>query len=1511
MENVNNKTQWDEFNETVVNIDSNGAQEKKDFKRVLQSSPLRTVNKKLNEDGTPGSSDSSYYDIPCYQINQSVRKGTTSKSEIGANELVLSPLQSPIAVVTNHHFQPPSIHSLGTITKRCKELKKSTGKCKKQPIDAFQESSKTCNIYENLCMNDQDISWVSSMASPPAEIPGSHFNTIERATFLPEDKFQNIQPRALFSPASDDNCGCSPLPMSSDSEGEAMYKTKARLSDVCATLNNLEFKSLEQESDIFDGATSPKVKSISSITETFYPTSPVFSIKPKKSMLCRKKEIIKSPVTKSALTKLTTSQFKEKQGDVSLKEINGGGILHTTSEASSDKEDEPFLDMSFTELDKVCTSLLEKKEKDNNVPGTQNLIGISESKNETDISLHMLKHTEITKKYFYPSEVNSDLHLTRMYFSSYDEIHNKNSNNHIELKDKLNRLNINQNLLKKFGSLLKQNLTGNSKNEKERSLNKLKKSISRANVNTTNEEGDHSVDAVDEEDKMLRAVEEAEKSLAAEEAQLVKMADEMESTVVPDETAEGKFFMLFNVCNKILKETIFIGSTLKAPHTSASDLVDISASQSCVGRNLSQVTKLSTWDSIEHMLNSAATDVMTENVASQGLGFLTASGLKTVISKEALGKAKRLMEQCELEVNQGYCDGDREKTEPTIVLDSEIKNPEKNESEKGINYEGAPLIVKEEKKIQELNMSQGVNPSWKPDEFSKVGFRTASGIKVAVSEMALARAKELMVKFDQDEISKHLNDTEGSLTFSTVATSTPKAILRFRKADIKQENITEVDNENDFTGEPVKDSTDYFISSGAETVLSGKGLLRSTRFSDKGEGEITRSHRETINSLIRNTPTTSFKKEESSLNTIVDDSDTGKRNDSCLSDISANGVALSKKTVKHSVTKGLASVSEIEHSFRPDPIRTSTPKPLPAFHRKVFGIEKEQIPMEIGFSTGLGKKVQVTKEALEKAKLLLASCDEGTTTRNEENTELGGKLEPLDGDRTTEGMMPKSDADALNATLGTGTDVLALSKVEDTSKNEFQIDFRTGLGQKIEVTKEALAKAKMLMKSCDEPETKYDSKKSELPMVKDKKVDINHQPFVRKAKRKFKTPERRSALGKQNDCCSTVESSSISCSRSQPRNELEVKKEISAENSSNDLKIAAEYTGGSIPPEEWDKSFTVEIIDNTTVDHVGEVVKKRKVCLDDVKAKSPGRKRTSTKRSLETDCVPNKRMKQADCACLSQTELREKRKKAREAQEKIIKEKVTVKPILGTHTKNKISQKQFSLMEAVENIHPVAPSKNEEQSFDVSDAIAYKFSGQVLYESDSLTDIIAIQLEDGFEVIPDAEDKLGVKEVERAFLAGPGIQPNLIPHGWIENHYKWIVWKLQNYEMTFPKYFGGRTLTLRNLMLQLKYRYDREIDRHERSALRKILEHDDTSAKRMVLRVCDITKVQKSEIKDYELQLTDGWYSCPARVDPPMVRLIDKGKIQVGTKLVTQGAILANCDEGISPLEVSDLSFLP
>ncbi|ESO85932.1 hypothetical protein LOTGIDRAFT_130152 [Lottia gigantea] len=57
-----------------------------------------------------------------------------------------------------------------------------------------------------------------------------------------------------------------------------------------------------------------------------------------------------------------------------------------------------------------------------------------------------------------------------------------------------------------------------------------------------------------------------------------------------------------------------------------------------------------------------------------------------------------------------------------------------------------------------------------------------------------------------------------------------------------------------------------------------------------------------------------------------------------------------------------------------------------------------------------------------------------------------------------------------------------------------------------------------------------------------------------------------------------------------------------------------------------------------------------------------------------------------------------------------------------------------------------------------------------------------------------------------------GIDLSLISVEWLDNHYKWIIWKLAAYEVAFPHDFIRRSLTPNNVMLQLKYRYDREID---------------------------------------------------------------------------------------------------
>ncbi|XP_074028261.1 uncharacterized protein [Leptinotarsa decemlineata] len=180
-----------------------------------------------------------------------------------------------------------------------------------------------------------------------------------------------------------------------------------------------------------------------------------------------------------------------------------------------------------------------------------------------------------------------------------------------------------------------------------------------------------------------------------------------------------------------------------------------------------------------------------------------------------------------------------------------------------------------------------------------------------------------------------------------------------------------------------------------------------------------------------------------------------------------------------------------------------------------------------------------------------------------------------------------------------------------------------------------------------------------------------------------------------------------------------------------------------------------------------------------------------------------------------------------------------------------------------------------------------------------------LNTEDGATVIPNSKNFIGLSEIEYAFRTMPGVEERLIPKGWIRNHYKWVVWKLASYERMFPLQFN-HSLGVEHVIQQLKYRYDREIDKAERPALRKIFEKDDAPQKRMVVCVSDIKQVDSNK---FELELTDGWYGIRTVVDDPLCYQILKKKIQIGTKLITCGAELMNCD-GCSPLEATDLTYL-
>lgn len=92
--------------------------------------------------------------------------------------------------------------------------------------------------------------------------------------------------------------------------------------------------------------------------------------------------------------------------------------------------------------------------------------------------------------------------------------------------------------------------------------------------------------------------------------------------------------------------------------------------------------------------------------------------------------------------------------------------------------------------------------------------------------------------------------------------------------------------------------------------------------------------------------------------------------------------------------------------------------------------------------------------------------------------------------------------------------------------------------------------------------------------------------------------------------------------------------------------------------------------------------------------------------------------------------------------------------------------------------------------------------------------------------------KLTITEIKNIFMEN--VNTKLIPEGWLDIHFKLILWKLISYEIRFPKTMKGIT-SAKNVLEQLKYRYNTELYDAKRPALRKIMEKDDTSYKTLVL----------------------------------------------------------------------------
>lgn len=167
----------------------------------------------------------------------------------------------------------------------------------------------------------------------------------------------------------------------------------------------------------------------------------------------------------------------------------------------------------------------------------------------------------------------------------------------------------------------------------------------------------------------------------------------------------------------------------------------------------------------------------------------------------------------------------------------------------------------------------------------------------------------------------------------------------------------------------------------------------------------------------------------------------------------------------------------------------------------------------------------------------------------------------------------------------------------------------------------------------------------------------------------------------------------------------------------------------------------------------------------------------------------------------------------------------------------------------------------------------------------------------------------------REWLCRQGCDKSLIPEKWVQNHFRWVVWKLAAMERRFPEQLAGHYLTYSHVLSQIKGRYEKELRGARRPAVRKVLNKDVTASSPMILCVSQIlrfkSKAPRKEddrsatttMEEVRLELTDGWYAVSTIVDSALTALVGRGKIQLGSKLMICNAQLVGSDEGVDPLD--------
>ncbi|XP_076244106.1 breast cancer type 2 susceptibility protein homolog isoform X2 [Calliopsis andreniformis] len=844
---------------------------------------------------------------------------------------------------------------------------------------------------------------------------------------------------------------------------------------------------------------------------------------------------------------------------------------------------------------------------------------------------------------------------------------------------------------------------------------------------------------------------------------------------------------------------------------------------------------------------------MNVNENDETFGFMTASGRAINVSDEALSKAKQLYAEVVKETDNCEETNKKQGNESAVqVSSSRFRTINNKQSKNNASFE-----TKDFDKKSTSSLKSGV-PSF--------GFKTASGRSINVSDEALSRAEQLFKNDLENEITvPDACATSGSQIIGSRYLSKAKPKLQKKKVCLK---------------EPVKSTENRFsvgfkTAGGNSITVSDEALSQAMQqFEDAND-----LHLETFNQTLQE------------VEMLLPEESLGQANNTIVSvgfkTASGNTINISEKALLNA-----------ENLFK-NLEDTDASEEVPVIEKS---INKSRMQVEsLGFQTAGGQSLTITEEALSKAKALFseetledvennfvstkslqkrkvkdldddASSNKGVTSNQFKKLRFSSEFEIKNNNTqsknieknknqvvscgTTKVLVPSNDIVKLDSNIDKAT----------TSKKDNDLGESFLISHEIVESTAALLADENKCEQCISPVANIEAEEAE---------NVPSSPVIGQF-----IPKKRKSIGNRRKSVSSSkkkEDKSVSTDDLKELNDKNVNKCIKKQ--SENLVVKQEFTN-------------IETCETSVINEFGD----SQLMLDFIN---------------ETANILEKRLE----ATLEQDKQISLKKK--------YKPRPTISKLYfhrKANRNNRVSWKQISkghsptLCTYKELVERKLPPEILDITAD--NAIRHKFRCTDFYRQDMVqSNIEGIKLEDEGWLILDENGYVGISEMKRSFLASPGVDPHLLPSGWVENHYKWIVWKLASMDrVKFGSITLPRSLSPARVMMELKYRYDREIDRTERPALRKILEKDDVASKRMVLCVSSISECDDSananrspnQLKAFSKKviLTDGWYSVQASIDQAMITNILSSKVREGTKLITYGSELLNCDEGCPPLEV-------